>query len=96
MFIGREKELHFLEERYKSKKSELIVLYGRRRIGKTELLKQFIKDKNAVFYACTECTDIEQLTRFSKKLLQTGMPASHFLSTFNDWESAIKSFQDIL
>ena len=38
-FIGRETELHFLEERYQSSKAELIVLYGRRRIGKTETLK---------------------------------------------------------
>ena len=95
MFIGREQELRFLEERYKSPKSELIVLYGRRRIGKTELLKQFMKDKNAVFYACTECTDAEQLARFSKRMLQTGMPASRFLTTFDDWETAIHSILDI-
>jgi len=95
MFIGREKELQFLQERYDSPKSELIVLYGRRRIGKTELLRQFIKGKQAVFYACTECTDAEQLARFSGKLLQTGMPASHYVSSFSDWESAFESLPDI-
>ncbi len=95
MFIGREQELKFLEERYNSANSELIVLYGRRRIGKTELLKQFMKDKEAVFYACTECTDTEQLSRFSKRLLQTGMPAARFLTTFSDWETAFKSMVEI-
>ena len=39
MFIGRETELQFLEERYNSNKSELVVLYGRRRVGKTETLR---------------------------------------------------------
>ena len=55
MFIGREKELQFLNDRYRSNKAELIVLYGRRRVGKTETLKEFCKDKNHVFYSCKEC-----------------------------------------
>ena len=41
MFVGREKELHFLEERYASAGGELIVVYGRRRVGKTETLRKF-------------------------------------------------------
>ena len=49
MFIGRESELNFLEERYSSNKGELVVLYGRRRVGKTETLKQFCKDKPHLF-----------------------------------------------
>ena len=36
MFIGRETELKFLEDKYHEKKAQLIVLYGRRRVGKTE------------------------------------------------------------
>lgn len=46
MFIGREKELNFLNDKYNSKKAELIVLYGRRRIGKTETLKEFDDEKS--------------------------------------------------
>ena len=42
MFIGRKAELQFLEERYASREAELIVLYGRRRVGKTELLNEFM------------------------------------------------------
>ena len=37
MFVGRESELRYLNKKYGSKKSEMVVLYGRRRIGKTEL-----------------------------------------------------------
>jgi len=48
MFTGRVKELTLLEEKYKSKKSELLVIYGRRRIGKTSLIKKFIENKNIV------------------------------------------------
>ena len=95
MFVGRKKELAFLNGRYRAPKAELIVLYGRRRIGKTELLHQFAKGKQAVFYACNECTDEEQLARFSRRILATGMPAGQYVSTFNDWETALNSLLEI-
>ena len=43
MFIDRQRELELLEERYASGQAELFVLYGRRRVGKTELLAQFCR-----------------------------------------------------
>lgn len=39
MFIGRRDELQYLNKKYKSKGAEFLILYGRRRIGKTELVK---------------------------------------------------------
>ena len=42
MFIGRKRELDMLEEAYSSKKSELVAIYGRRRIGKSALIRQYI------------------------------------------------------
>ena len=42
--IGREMEISTLERLYKSKKSEFVAIYGRRRIGKTFLVKQFFQD----------------------------------------------------
>lgn len=96
MFIGRKKELDYLESRFQSDKSELIVLYGRRRIGKTELLREFSKDKdNTVFFVCTESTDQEQLSAFSSRVLSVGIPAAKYLSRFEDWESAFKSITEI-
>lgn len=52
-FIDRERELEFLEEKYNEDKAQFIILYGRRRIGKTELVKQFIKDKEAIYHLST-------------------------------------------
>ena len=95
MFIGRAAELKYLEERYNSDRAELIVLYGRRRIGKTELLRQFAADKNALFYACTECTDEEQRRRFSKRLLNMDIPAARYTNSFADWELAFRAMADI-
>lgn len=61
MFIGRTEELRFLEEKYAAPGGQLIVLYGRRRVGKTETLRKFCEDKEYVFYSCTECTDGQQI-----------------------------------
>ena len=95
MFIGRKAELQFLEERYASREAELIVLYGRRRVGKTELLNEFTKGKQAVFYTCTETPDREQLERFSKRVLASGIPAARYIQSFQDWESALGSVVDV-
>lgn len=51
MFIGREAELKFLEDKYRQKDGQLIVLYGRRRVGKTETLRQFCKGKSHIFFS---------------------------------------------
>lgn len=50
MFKGRKKELELLEDLYDSKQFEFLVLYGRRRVGKTELLKEFTKNKKNLFF----------------------------------------------
>jgi AAA+ ATPase superfamily predicted ATPase len=49
-FINRSKELSFLEERYRSPRAELIVVYGRRRVGKTFLLRRFLSGKRGVYF----------------------------------------------
>lgn len=52
-FVDRKDKLRFLEEKYKEDSAELIIIYGRRRVGKTELVKQFIKDKASIYHLST-------------------------------------------
>lgn len=49
MFIGREAELDFLNDKYEAEGGQLVVLYGRRRVGKMETLREFCKGKPHVF-----------------------------------------------
>ncbi len=49
-FIGRNKELDLLEGYYRSKKTEFLPIYGRRRVGKSELIVHFIKNKPALYF----------------------------------------------
>ncbi len=91
LFIGRESELQFLNDAYESDKAEFIVLYGRRRVGKTELLNEFCKDKDAIFYTCREYTDTVQLKSFTEKVKTYNISALDFVDSFSSWEHAFAS-----
>ena len=95
MFIGREEELNFLEDRYNSADGQLVVLYGRRRVGKTELLRQFCQDKEHIFYTCTEIIDEKQLEAFSQRLLEKNKQAAKYITRFSDWEQALLSITEL-
>jgi AAA+ ATPase superfamily predicted ATPase len=53
MFVGRQKELQVLEEEYQKDDFRLTVLYGRRRVGKTTLIKKHISSKPYVYFLVT-------------------------------------------
>jgi len=93
MFYGRTEELNFLESKYNSNKSEFIIIYGRRRIGKTELLKQFSNGFPHVFYVGRECTNNEQLEAFTRVLL-AGNPSAKYIK-FDSWENVFRYIGNI-
>ena len=95
MFIGREAELKFLQDKYEEKRGQLVVLYGRRRVGKTETLREFCKGKPHIFYSCTQSTDKVQLAKFSRQVLKENIPAKQYVSEFTDWEKAFRSVLDL-
>lgn len=68
MFVGREKELASLNKLYDEKSFQMVVVYGRRRIGKTTLITEFISDKPAIFFTAQEVNDTLNLIQFSKKI----------------------------
>lgn len=91
MFIGRETELKFLNDAYLSNHAEFIVLYGRRRVGKTELLNEFCKDKPCIFYTCREYTDKIQLQSFTNKIHSYNISTFEYVDCFSNWEIAFSS-----
>lgn len=64
-FVDRKNEMQFLETEYKKEESSFVVVYGRRRIGKTALLSEFIKDKDALFFLATEESENENRNSFA-------------------------------
>lgn len=95
MFIGRKSELDFLNNQYKTQNAEFIVLYGRRRVGKTETLTEFCKDKPNIFYACNDYTDKKQFSAFTDALLDYDYSARKQIRRFSDWEDAFSHLGDI-
>src|SRR4030043_1187261 len=84
-FIDREIELEFLNERWQSSNSQLIIIYGKRRIGKTELIKEFIKNKSSIYFICDRTTEKENLKNLSRI---TGRKFNNLIlveNGFNDW-----------
>ncbi|MBQ7840501.1 MAG: ATP-binding protein [Lachnospiraceae bacterium] len=80
MFVGREKELQKLNLLYQSDHFEFAVFYGRRRVGKTTLIKEFIKDKDAFYYMAVEGTQAENLFGLSGAIISpnTGLSFSSY------------------
>ena len=65
-FINRERELSSLQEAFRSDRAELIVIYGRRRIGKTELIKKAISGKKAGYFFVEQALEKDNLDSFRK------------------------------
>ncbi|MFQ5405649.1 MAG: ATP-binding protein [Candidatus Micrarchaeia archaeon] len=67
MFINRFDELMLLEKLYKGEKPNLLVLYGRRRVGKTALLNEFSKRHKALYLVARQETQADQLKKISEE-----------------------------
>jgi AAA+ ATPase superfamily predicted ATPase len=92
-FIGRQEELRKFEDRYGSGNAELIILYGRRRVGKTEFLRRFTEGKEAFFFSATESDDHEQRERFKQRMLSSGFGGEP--SLLNDWEGIFRNLKGL-
>ena len=68
MFWNRKQELRTLEREYERPDGSLVVIYGRRRVGKTTLIKEFIRDKPAMYFLADERLEAVQRRRFQTVL----------------------------
>ena len=89
MFIGRHRELALLNNAWQSGKPELVIVSGRRRIGKTSLLTEFCRGKNALFYSALQTNDTSQRCRFTAALKTAGVPSTRFTECYEDWDTAL-------
>ncbi|SFI32965.1 hypothetical protein SAMN05192551_11237 [Tindallia magadiensis] len=89
-FLGRDKELAALEKKYHNQGFQMMVLYGRRRVGKTSLIQEFCKNKPHMLYIAIEQNDTGALEAFSREVLRTFPRASAYLSQFDSWENVFR------
>ena len=88
MFYCREKELFELNKRYDNGKFECVVVYGRRRVGKTALLGEFCKDKPTVFFSALNATAGENLVALSKAIYEKDHPDATTAPVYNSFDDA--------
>ena len=95
VIVGRKREQKLLEKAYKSKEAEFITLYGRRRVGKTFLIREFFGNKKCIFFHVTGVqngTLEQQLKKFSSVVSQTFL-IDEDLETPRNWNDAFSLLQ---
>lgn len=86
MFIGRERELTALQNQYNSSKFEFTVIYGRRRVGKTAIINEFVKDKDVIYFTGVESNEKQNLENFSQSIMsyKSDLPQGSEFTSFQD------------
>ena len=94
-FIGRIEELDELNRRFNSGRFEMGVVYGARRIGKTSLLKEFVKDKAAFYFQAKESNELDNRTAFSAAVNQLiGVTYAFVYPGFSEGFDALLKYAD--
>ena len=93
-FVDREQELQTLQNEYERNGSALVVLYGRRRVGKTTLISEFIKDKNALFFLATEESESQNRNTFKEKVAEFIKSDLLREADVKNWDPLFKSIID--
>ncbi len=89
--IVRERALALLEEQY-GKKESLVLVYGRKGMGKTSLLQTFIQDKPALYFYATKELEGQCIRRFSKAVAEFCAPFGMNMELQDSWEGALEAF----
>lgn len=88
MFVGREDELSTLERLFARRTFQMAVIYGRRRVGKTALIDQFVKGKRTLYFTAQQKSRLQNLALFSRVVYEFfGVPSE--LPPFQTWASAL-------
>jgi len=92
LFVNREDELVFLEERYRSDHPELLVISGRRRVGKTELLLRFMDEKPGIYYLASEEGDAPNIRDASSAFARFLDDPNFSRISYGSWEALFTAF----
>jgi uncharacterized protein len=93
-FIGREQELSLLDALWEAPGAQFLILYGRRRVGKTALLSNWVErtGNRALYWAATPSSSLAQLRSFSQAVYNFANPAAPATDdfTYTTWEQALR------
>jgi len=92
LFADREQELQFLENQYKTKTAQLVVIYGRRRVGKTELSLQFSKNKSHIYFLADRRPETELIHELKQRMSSYLDDTSFAKLETKDWIELFQEF----
>lgn len=95
MFIGRQQELAELERLYNTEQFQCVIIYGRRRVGKTALINEFVKGKEAVYFTGQETNSKENLEAFSHSIFSLSQDFSKTSPAFSSYKDALGAVFEI-
>lgn len=95
MFYCREEELRTMNNRYKKGRFECVVMYGRRRVGKTALINEFCKGKPTVYFSALNASSQENLEALSKAIYTCQNPDSTSTPTYRSYEDALEAITEM-
>jgi len=90
-FLNRTEELQMLQRRWDSGQSQIFLLWGRRRVGKTELLLEFGRSRPCLYFEATSGTRSDQLSDFSERLAEV---TGRVPLAAPDWTAALGAVAD--
>jgi len=99
IIVGRKYEQLKLDKAYNSKRAEFIAVYGRRRVGKTYLVREFFINKPGVYFQVTgihKSSQQLQLTEFTKEIKKIFFPGTVKLETPKNWMDAFEILTECL
>ncbi len=92
LFADRQQELQFLQHHYGTRRAELIVIYGRRRVGKTELSLQFSKNKPHVYFLADRRPETELIQELKQRMSLFLNETSFAKLAVKDWVELFEEF----
>ena len=88
-FVDRENEMKYLNSEYEKKGSSLVILYGRRRICKTSLIKEFGKNKDMIYFLATEESEIQNKKQLATLVFEK-LNLEDMVVSVTEWDSIFK------
>ena len=96
MFLCRETELQKLNNRFNKNQMECVIIYGRRRVGKTALINEFVKDKPVIYFPALNTNAKDNLTALSKAICAYRNPDAGTAPVYNSFDDAFAEITRIV
>ena len=95
-FFNRKDELQALDERWGSKRAELVIVFGRRRVGKSRLITHWGEQRKHLYYEATGGSEGDQLEDIGREIARVSGRRVYEEQPLTNWRAAFAAFEELL